>query len=80
MSAKYMSNMDYSYTYSPAEIAHTLAKAGDTGRWTQLLSGLADPVRCLMLNQRELLQMDNSILDIEMKKALVPKNELLVSR
>ncbi|KIM32562.1 hypothetical protein M408DRAFT_326353 [Serendipita vermifera MAFF 305830] len=68
--------MDYVYTYQPSEVSHTKAKAGDTDKWTSSLELLLDSSKSLNMNHRELIKMDNSILDIEMKKATVTRSEL----
>jgi len=74
-----LSIMDFTYTYKPSEVSHTRAKAGDTDKWTIGLDSLLDSGRSLSMSHRELIKMDTTILDIEMKKASVLRAELEVS-
>jgi hypothetical protein len=72
--------MDFAYTYKPSEISHTKAKAGDTDKWAAGLDLLLDSGRSLGMTHRELIKMDTTVLDIEMKKASVTRAELEVSK
>jgi hypothetical protein len=71
--------MDYTYTYSSSDVSHTKAKAGDTDRWAAGLGPLLDVNRSTSMSHRELIKMDTTVLDIEMKKATVTRSELEVS-
>ncbi|KAG8835761.1 dihydroorotate dehydrogenase [Serendipita sp. 399] len=70
--------MDYAYDYTE-DVSHTKAKAGDTERWVTGLSGLLDPTKSAKMTLRELIKMDTTVLDIEMKKATVTRTELEVA-
>ncbi|KAG8824719.1 hypothetical protein FRC19_001242 [Serendipita sp. 401] len=70
--------MDYTYDYSE-DVSHTKAKAGDTERWVTGLSGLLDQSKTAKMTLRELIKMDTTVLDIEMKKGTVTRAELEVS-
>lgn len=72
--------MDFAYTYKPSEVSHTKAKVGDTEKWTAGLELLLDSGKSMNMNHRELIKMDTTILDIEMKKATVTRTELEVSK
>lgn len=74
-----MPSMDYTYTYSSSDVSHTKAKAGDTERWVERLGPLLDVARSTSMSHRELIKMDTTVLDIEMKKATVNRSELEVS-
>lgn len=65
--------MDYTYA---SEISHTRAKVGDTERWAAGLSPLLDAHKSVKLTHRELIKMDTTVLDIELKKASVIRSEL----
>lgn len=67
--------MDYTYA---SEISHTRAKVGDTERWAAGLSPLLDAHKSVKLTHRELIKMDTTVLDIELKKASVIRSELEV--
>ncbi|KAG8754714.1 hypothetical protein FRC14_004721 [Serendipita sp. 396] len=67
--------MDYTYDYSE-DVSHTKAKAGDTERWVTGLSGLLDQSKTAKMTLRELIKMDTTVLDIEMKKGTVTRAEL----
>jgi hypothetical protein len=71
--------MDFTYTYKPSEVSHTRARPGDTEKWAAGLDLLLDSGRSLNMNHRELIRMDTTVLDIEMKKASVTRAELEVS-
>lgn len=71
--------MDYSYTYSSSDVSHTKAKAGDTDKWAVGLGPLLDANKSSSMSHRELIKMDTTVLDIEMKKATVTRSELEVS-
>ncbi len=71
--------MDYTYTYNSSDVSHTKAKAGDTERWAAGLGALLDVSRSTSMSHRELIKMDTTVLDIEMKKATVTRSELEVS-
>jgi hypothetical protein len=71
--------MDFTYTYGASDVSHTKAKAGDTDRWAASLSPLLDVNKSISMSHRELIKMDTTVLDIEMKKASVIRSELEVS-
>jgi hypothetical protein len=71
--------MDYAYSYSSSDVSHTKAKAGDTERWAASLGPLLDVNKSTNMSHRELIKMDTTVLDIEMKKATVTRSELEVS-
>ncbi|PVF95771.1 hypothetical protein CPB86DRAFT_710544 [Serendipita vermifera] len=68
--------MDFVYTYGASDVSHTKAKAGDTDRWAASLSPLLDVNKSVSMSHRELIKMDTTVLDIEMKKASVTRSEL----
>ncbi|CAG8584527.1 63_t:CDS:2 [Acaulospora colombiana] len=68
--------MDFTYTYGASDVSHTKAKAGDTDRWAASLSPLLDVNKSTSMSHRELIKMDTTVLDIEMKKASVTRSEL----
>ena len=69
----------HSYTYHPSEVSHTVAETGDTDKWTTALSALVHSDRAgVELKPRDLLRLDNVILEVELKKASVGDNEIKV--
>lgn len=69
----------HSYTYHPSEVSHTVAKRGDTDKWTTALSALVHSDRAgVELKPRDLLRLDNVILEVELKKASVGEDEIKV--
>jgi len=69
----------HSYTYHPSEVSHTVAKRGDTDKWTTALSALVHADRGgVELKPRDLLRLDNAILEVELKKASVGADEIKV--
>ena len=69
----------HSYTYPPSEVSHTVAKRGDTDKWTTDLTALVHPDRAgVELKPRDLLRLDNVILEVELKKASVGEDEIKV--
>jgi hypothetical protein len=69
----------HSYTYHPSEVSHTVAKKGDTDSWTTALSALVHSDRAgVELKPRDLLRLDNVILEVELKKASVGSDEINV--
>lgn len=69
----------HSYTYHPSEVSHTVAKRGDTDKWTSALSALVHSDRAgVELKPRDLLRLDNVILEVELKKASVGEDEIKV--
>jgi hypothetical protein len=71
----------HSYTYQPSEVSHTVAKRGDTDKWTTALSALVHSDRAgagVELKPRDLLRLDNVILEVELKKASVGEDEIKV--
>lgn len=69
----------HSHTYPPSEVSHTVAKTGDTDKWTTALSALVHSDRAgVELKPRDLLRLDNVILEVELKKASVGEDEVKV--
>ena len=69
----------HSYTYHPSEVSHTVANRGDTDKWTTALSALVHSDRAdVELKPRDLLRLDNVILEVELKKASVGEDEIKV--
>jgi len=67
----------HSYTYHPSEVSHTVAEKGDTDKWTTALSALVHSDRAgVELKPRDLLRLDNVILEVELKKASVGEDEI----